>query len=108
MHIPQGKSTSCKTVHPILTIWRCRLSYHCGSNRPIMKKNILFALLFGLSIAGYSQRGVDPKNIMRQVIQAMGGDSLLHTIQTIAYNGYAYRNAIDQSERPDGPFIFEP
>jgi hypothetical protein len=68
-----------------------------------------FVYLFLLiSITSRAQTPDPAKEILNQSIAFFGGDSLLNRIESIYYSGYSYRNAIEQSERPDGPFIFEP
>jgi hypothetical protein len=68
-----------------------------------------FAYLFLLISMGSGAQTPDPaKEILNQSIACLGGDSLLNRIESVFYSGYSYRNAIEQSERPDGPFIFEP
>ncbi len=73
-----------------------------------MKKCNLIFLFFFICIIGYPQPVDRAKAILQQSIDCMGGDSLMKSIHDIHYTGYGYRNAIEQSERPDGPFIYEP
>jgi len=73
-----------------------------------MHRYSLVLLTHFISIICYAQHMDQAKEILNRAISAMGGDSLLKKINSINYVEYSYRNAIEQSERPDGPFIPEP
>ena len=45
--------------------------------------------------------------LIRIALQAMGGEAKLRAIRTLRTEGIGYRNALEQSERPDGPYIVE-
>ncbi|MFI5152987.1 MAG: hypothetical protein ACHQET_06600, partial [Chitinophagales bacterium] len=73
-----------------------------------MIKRLLTSLLILQTLSLFGQAPETAKSILSAAIQTLGGDSLLNNIHSLHYNAYAYRNAIEQSERPDGPFIFVP
>ena len=73
-----------------------------------MCRHCLTILLNFLAIVLLGQDPSEATSILQAGIKTMGGDSLLKKIQSLHYTAYAYRNAIEQSERPDGPFIFAP
>lgn len=45
--------------------------------------------------------------LMKRALEAMGGESKLRAIRTLRLEGIGYRNALEQSERPEGPYIVE-
>lgn len=47
----------------------------------------------------------DAKNIAREAIEAQGGEKQLRAIRTVQWNATGYRNELEQSERPEGPYI---
>ncbi|WP_457313397.1 hypothetical protein [Sphingomonas sp. UYAg733] len=45
--------------------------------------------------------------LLRQALTAQGGEATLRTIGTVRWSATGYRNMLEQSERPEGPYIVE-
>lgn len=61
-------------------------------------------------LAGAAAQGAEPSSarvLLQQALDAQGGEPLLRTVQSIAWRASGYRNALEQSERPEGPYITE-
>jgi len=73
----------------------------------IKTRCVATALLSFLSLKSFSQQNAHQiaKNLIVQSIQAMGAG--WGSVKTISLDGYGYQNQIDQSERPEGPYIPE-
>lgn len=52
-----------------------------------------------------SAQTADPKMWVRTAVDRMGGEALLRSIHTIRFEGTGYHNLLEQSERPQGPWI---
>ena len=73
----------------------------------------MFRTLFFLCLTGAlsahavqaPQSANDPQALVRRTLAAMGGEEKLAAIKTAHWEGHAYRNALEQSERPEGPWI---
>ncbi|TFW09455.1 hypothetical protein E4K72_05945 [Oxalobacteraceae bacterium OM1] len=60
-------------------------------------------------IASLPAFGADPAAtaLLRQAVAAQGGEALLRGIKTVAFESAGYRNMLEQSERPEGPYLIE-
>lgn len=47
----------------------------------------------------------DGRYVLRQAIEAQGGEAQLRAIQTVQWTAAGYRNELEQSERPEGPYL---
>lgn len=47
------------------------------------------------------------KGIVRDAIAQMGGDEKLRTLKNVRFQAIRHRNMLEQSERPEGPYIVE-
>jgi hypothetical protein len=47
----------------------------------------------------------DARAWVRTAVERMGGETLLRNIRTLRVEGSGYRNLLEQSERPEGPWI---
>ena len=45
--------------------------------------------------------------LVRQALQAQGGEEALRSIKTLQWTMAGYRNMLEQSERPEGPYVVE-
>lgn len=45
--------------------------------------------------------------LLRQALSAQGGEAALRAIRTVRWSATGYRNMLEQSERPEGPYIVE-
>jgi hypothetical protein len=43
--------------------------------------------------------------LLHQALDAQGGEQLLRSIHTVQWTASGYRNELEQSERPEGPYI---
>jgi len=46
-------------------------------------------------------------DLLHQALRQMGGEDRLKALRTIHFQATGYRNALEQSERPEGPYIVE-
>ena len=46
-------------------------------------------------------------DLLHQALRQMGGEDKLHQLRTVRFEAMSYRNALEQSERPEGPYIVE-
>jgi hypothetical protein len=71
-----------------------------------MSSSILCASLLALVPSALA---MDSKTaaLLRQSLQAQGGEQALRAIENIQWQAVGYRNALEQSERPEGPYITE-
>lgn len=73
-----------------------------------MKNIYLFALLlsfFGPCAQG--QTGSSAADLMRASLAAMGGEERVRTLKTLHFEASLIRNELEESERPEGPYILE-
>jgi hypothetical protein len=45
--------------------------------------------------------------LLHQALKAQGGEAKLRALQSVQWEAYGYRHLIEQSERPEGPYIDE-
>lgn len=45
--------------------------------------------------------------ILKESLAAQGGEALLRGVKTVAFEAAGYRNMLEQSERPEGPYLVE-
>jgi hypothetical protein len=45
--------------------------------------------------------------LLKQALAAQGGEALLRAVRTVAFESAGYRNMLEQSERPEGPYLVE-
>src|SRR3569833_1996991 len=73
-----------------------------------MKRRIAILLLLPLLISKSYGQAPSSKNLAKQIIErsirVMGGDAW-QSVHALQFEGYGYENSIDQSERPEGPYI---
>lgn len=64
----------------------------------------IFALMIGqVALAGEASA----QKLLRQAIAAQGGEESLRSARTVEWRLEGYRNMLEQSERPEGPYIPE-
>jgi hypothetical protein len=53
--------------------------------------------------------GADRKStaLFHQAIQAQGGEQTLRALKNVQWEAFGYRNELEESERPEGPYITE-
>lgn len=49
--------------------------------------------------------GPDARVLLQQSLKAQGGEASLRAIKTVQWSGAGYRNELEESERPEGPYI---
>jgi hypothetical protein len=76
------------------------------------KAKVLTGLLTLISVwvpvkshpANPDMRAVD---LLHEALRQMGGEDKLRKLRTVHFEATSYRNALEQSERPEGPYIVE-
>lgn len=53
------------------------------------------------------QPNASAAGVLQQAIDAQGGENSLRAITTLSFTAQGYRNMLEQSERPEGPYIVE-
>src|SRR5580692_2811176 len=75
------------------------------------KGKILASLLaLGLQIPATAHSATpsgEAADLLHQALRQMGGEDKLKALRTIHFQATGYRNALEQSERPEGPYIVE-
>ena len=63
-------------------------------------------IFFGLLALAH---GADPKStvLLHQAIQAQGGEQTLRSLKSVQWEAFGYRNELEESERPEGPYVTE-
>jgi CHAT domain-containing protein/Tfp pilus assembly protein PilF len=74
--------------------------------RPRIAIFVLVTSLVAFGLAPGAQSST-ARTIVRTAIDRMGGEALLRSIKTIRFERVGYRNMLEQSERPEGPWIPE-
>ena len=71
----------------------------------IKTRHVAVALLVFVSLKSFSQQNAHQiaKTLIVQSMQAMGAG--WDSVKTMSLDGYGYQNQIDESERPEGPYI---
>lgn len=73
-----------------------------------MRWMTLVALMASISGAATARPADDPaRAILRQGLEAQGGEAKLRALKSIRYEAAGYRNMLEESERPEGPYIEE-
>lgn len=68
---------------------------------------LLGALFPGQVLAQKGDVGDAALTAVRTAIVAQGGEATLRSIRTVEWHGTGYRNELEQSERPEGPYLVE-
>src|SRR5918912_2252726 len=73
---------------------------------------LIFSLLNMLAHAQTASRAGQAStqsapSLIKTALERMGGEEKLRAIHTVRLEGNGYRNALEQSERPEGPYIVE-
>jgi hypothetical protein len=45
--------------------------------------------------------------VLKEALQAQGGEAKLRALKSVSFEGAGYRNLLEQSERPEGPYLVE-
>src|SRR4051812_28134451 len=79
-------------------------------NKPKLLPLIVCTLLIlALSFTSFAQTKA-PENasgLLRQAIEAMGGEQQLRSLKTLDITAIGHVNLLEQSERPEGPWIVD-
>ncbi len=69
---------------------------------------IFIFLMFMVSVA-YAQSTLasSPAELLHNALAAMGGEQKIRDLKTIHMTMLGHRNFLEQSERPEGPYIVE-
>lgn len=71
-----------------------------------MKKLLFFLSIMTSSAANAQKSSFDcPSEIIEKSIKALGGEQRINSILNLQFSGYGYRNALEESERFEGPYI---
>jgi hypothetical protein len=64
-----------------------------------------------LSVAALAQGGTSARpsaqSVLQDSLRAMGGEEAVRGIRSIQFKAMLQRNALEQSERPEGPYVAE-
>ena len=77
----------------------------------MMKKTSLVFLLASAFVirvcAGEQKSSPSAQDLLHSAINAMGGEAALRGIRSVQFKALEQRNALEQSERPEGPYVVE-
>ncbi|MGD0446533.1 MAG: hypothetical protein ABSA39_21565, partial [Edaphobacter sp.] len=67
------------------------------------------SIVVGLLLVPTCTYGTDRNSIalLHQAIQAQGGEQTLRSLKSVQRESFGYRNELEESERPEGPYITE-
>lgn len=60
-----------------------------------------------LPVSSASAADAKAVHLLREAIDAQGGEKALRAVRTVQWQAQGYRNMLEQSERPEGPYIPE-
>jgi len=73
-----------------------------------MRLNLIFCSIIGLLDCNPVVAAERPAiALLHQAIEAQGGEKALRGISSVEWRAHGYRNMLEQSERPEGPYIPE-
>ena len=68
----------------------------------------LLALLLGLSgSTAFAASPADAADLLHEALRQMGGEDKIKALHGVRFHARGYRNMLEQSERPEGPYIVE-
>lgn len=69
---------------------------------------VVMCCLFSPSFTfGAAVKSQSPTGLVDDAIRQMGGEQQLRALHAVHFEAVSYRNALEQSERPEGPYIVE-
>jgi hypothetical protein len=70
---------------------------------------MLFAAVLAFSSVPASVHATDTQAtlLLHQALEAQGGEGKLRALRSVQWKAFGYRNELEQSERPEGPYITE-
>lgn len=71
------------------------------------KARLLTAIFFSLSACAQAQKTPSAADLMHTALAAMGGEDKIRGLRTVHFEASLIRNLLEQSERPEGPYILE-
>src|SRR5579864_2542117 len=79
--------------------------------QPMTRKIILCLLALISVLPGWTALAANPTgqaaNLLHEALRQMGGEDKLKALHAVRFHGRGYRNMLEQSERPEGPYIVE-
>jgi len=66
---------------------------------------LILALLLSASTTASSYAQSSAEDILQAALDAMGGQERLESVTSLRFTGAGYQNALEQSERPEGPYL---
>jgi len=71
------------------------------------KRAVGFLALIMLGMSAHSQDSKSASDLLHAGLAAMGGEDKVRGLRTLHFQAVAQRNELEQSERPEGPYIVE-
>jgi len=72
-----------------------------------MRAKIVSCGLLVASVVGGQASRRDAHELLHRAMEAQGGEQVLRSIRAIRFEASGYRNELEQSERPEGPYVTE-
>ncbi len=79
-------------------------------NRKAVLSSLIFlslALTHGLTCAAAEPNSERAREYLTEAVKQMGGEAALRGLKTVRFEAIGHREMLEQSERPEGPFIVE-
>jgi hypothetical protein len=76
-------------------------------NRLLVNLTLAASVSIWQSASSLSAQAPTAKTLISQAIRAQGGEEKLRAIKSVHWEAIGYRNELEQSERPEGPYIVE-
>ena len=72
-------------------------------------KMLPVCIVVGLLLVPTCIYGADRKStaLLHQAMKAQGGEQTLRSLKSVQWESFGYRNELEESERPEGPYITE-
>lgn len=90
-------------------MYQDRQSARRWTGGPLVRALFRFTLALGAISPTTGAHAADSAatTLLRQALAAQGGEAKLRAITVLRWSAVGYRNMLEQSERPEGPFIVE-
>jgi hypothetical protein len=74
---------------------------------PMRMKYLTLPLLTICAVASAQGAVPNAKDLVRAALDAQGGEQTLRALTSVQWEASGYRNELEQSERPEGPYIVQ-
>jgi len=73
----------------------------------LVRRLSALSVVFMILSPSHAQTNDRAASLLRQSLEAQGGEQKLRAIKTVQWDAFGYRNEVEESERPEGPYVTE-